>query len=80
MYNYIKCDDIVSEKQWVMLVKDTWLGMWKSFTERLDIVFKSKCLSIVKLRSLVSQTEWSEISEWNSNLREKLKKALELTL
>lgn len=33
-----------------------------------------KLKDIVKLGSLVSQTEWSEISERNSNLIENLKK------
>ena len=35
---------------------------------------------IVKLRSLVSHTEWSNISERNSNLIENLKKGPEMTL
>ena len=36
--------------------------------------------NIVKLGSLVSHTEWSNISERNSNLIENLKKGPELTL
>ena len=35
---------------------------------------------VVKLGSLVSHTEWSKISERNSNLIENLKKGPELTL
>ena len=37
-------------------------------------------LSIVKLGSLVSHTEWSEFSDRNSNLIENLEKGPELTL
>ena len=37
-------------------------------------------LAIVKLRYLVSQTEWSNISERNTNLIENLLKGPELTL
>ena len=46
--------------------------------ETLDLIRLQKV--IVKLGSLVSHTEWSNISERNSNLIENLKKGPELTL
>ena len=46
----------------------------------IRLVGTRKHLKIVKLGSLVSHTEWSNISERNSNLIENLKKGPELTL
>ena len=46
-----------------------------------NFVFRQIHVSnIVKLGSLVSHTEWSNISERNSNLIENLKKGPEMTL
>ena len=84
VYVYWRAGDAIQEDKDVILLKDN-LAQHETCALLVRNTLLCACvllllLIIVKLGSLVSLTEWSNISERNSKLIENLKKGPELTL